>query len=222
MTRTAWSRIASHVRARPRLLVSVLTGGMATTLWPGTLPLVTRGLLGWNVAVWLYLILDGLMMLRCDHQRMRRSAVAQAEGATTVLLIVILALAVSMAGIVVELSAAKVAGAARAWPHVVFALITVVGAWLLLPTVFALTYASLFFRTAHGSGLKFPSADDAFKPDYGDFLYFSFTIALASQTADVTVTSQRMRRLVLAQSILSFAFNTAILAFTVNIAASLF
>lgn len=222
MTTKRWSRIAAHVRARPRLLVSILSGAVATWFLQGTFPLVTRCLLGWNVAVWLYLFLDGLMMLGSDHQRMRRNAVAQAEGAATVLLIVIVAVAVSMAGIVIELSAAKAAGAAQAWPHVVFALTTVVGAWLLLPTVFALTYASLFFRTAHGTGLKFPSADENFKPDYGDFLYFSFTIAVASQTADVTVNTQSLRRLVLAHAILSFAFNTCVLAFTVNLAASLF
>ena len=84
------------------------------------------------------------------------------------------------------------------------------------------TYASLYFRTAHGSGLQFPDVDGSFKPDYLDFLYFSFTIAVASQTADVSVSTQSMRRLVLVQSILSFGFNTAILAFTINIAASMF
>lgn len=70
--------------------------------------------------------------------------------------------------------------------------------------------------------LKFPDDNADFRPDYGDFLYFSFTIAVASQTADVSVTTQPMRRLVLLQSILSFGFNTAILAFTINIAASMF
>jgi uncharacterized membrane protein len=53
-------------------------------------------------------------------------------------------------------------------------------------------------------------------------LNFSFTIAVASQTADVLITSRSMRRLVLLQSVLSFAFNATILAFTINIAASLF
>jgi uncharacterized membrane protein len=53
-------------------------------------------------------------------------------------------------------------------------------------------------------------------------LYVSFTIAVACQTADVAVTSPRMRRLVLLQSVMAVAFNTAILAFTINVAASLF
>jgi uncharacterized membrane protein len=211
-----------HFRARPRLTASMSVGAAAALLLPSSLSPVSRALLGWNVAVWLYLVLMGWMMMRADHAHLRRVAVAQAEGAATVLAIVSTACVVSLLGIVVELSAAKVPGAHHALPHVAFALATVAGSWLLLPMVFALTYASVYYRAAHGSGLAFPGADDAFKPDYGDFLYFSFTIAVAAQTADVDVTSTALRRLVLLQSVLSFVFNTAILAFTINIAASMF
>lgn len=215
-------RIVSHLRARPRLITSALVGTAVTVLLPGTYSVVTRSLLGWNVSVWLYLVLIGGMMLRADHARVRRVAVAQAEGAATVLAVVIIAALVSLVGIVVELSAAKVPGAPHALPHLAFALMTVAGSWLLVPTMFTLTYASLYFRTSHGSGLRFPNVDENFRPDFGDFLYFSFTIAVASQTGDVNISTQPMRRLVLLQSVLSFAFNTAILALTINTAASMF
>lgn len=184
--------------------------------------IVTRALLGWNVAVWLFLVLIGWMMLRADHEHLRRNAIAQAEGAATVLTLVIVAAVVSIVAIVFELSAAKRPGAHHALPHVLFALATVAGAWLLLPTLFAMNYASLYYRTEHGNGVQFPGDDKQFRPDYADFLYFSFTIAVASQTADVTISTRPMRRLVLLQALLSFAFNTTILAFTINIAASLF
>ncbi len=200
----------------------MLVGLAATALLPGTPLVVTRGLLGWNIAVWLYLLLVLTMMRRANHERLRRIALAQAEGAATVLSLVVLAASASLIGIVVELSAAKVPGAAHALPHVLFALATVAGSWLLVPTMFALTYASVYYRSSIGSGLQFPCIDGTFKPDYGDFLYFSFTVAVASQTSDVSITTSAMRRLVLLQSVLSFAFNTAILAFTINIAASMF
>ncbi len=213
-------RLLHHLRARPRLLIAVLVGMATTALVPGAPLVVTRGLLGWNVAVWLYLILIGTMMLRADHDRLRRIALAQGEGAATVLCLVVVAAIVSLIGIVVELSAAKVPGAAHAVPHVLFALATVAGSWLLVPTMFALTYASTYYRSAQG--LQFPESGSTFRPDYGDFLYVSFTIAVAAQTADVSIATQTMRRLVLVQSVLSFAFNTAILALTINIAASMF
>ena len=214
-------RFASHFLAHPRLLISAAVGIAAALILPGEHSLTTRSLLGWNVAVWLYLLLLGWKMLHSDHQRIRSVAMAQAEGAATVLTVVIFAALASLMGIVVELSAAKVPGTPHALPHVVFALATVAGSWLLLPTMFALSYASLYFDEEPGDALEFPHAGDSFDPDFRDFLYFSFTIAVASQTSDVAVTTQPMRRLVLLHSVLSFGFNTAILALSINMAASL-
>jgi uncharacterized membrane protein len=162
------------------------------------------------------------MMVHADHSHLRRVACAQAESAATVLAMVSTACVVSLLGIVAELSAAKLSGPPDAFSHVLLAFATVAGSWLLLPTVFALSYASRYYRVAGAAGLLFPDGDANLQPDYGDFLYFSFTIAVAAQTADVSVTSSPMRRLVLLQALLSFAFNTAILAFTINIAASMF
>lgn len=216
------NHVVRHLRNRPRLFTSMAIGTATAILVPGLGSAVTRFLFGWNVGVWLFLVLMGLMMFRADHERLRRTAIEQAEGAVTVLTLVIVAAVVSFGAVAVELSAAKQPGAHFAATRVLFAATTVVGSWLFLPTLFALNYASLYYRTAHGSGLRFPEPDEGFKPDYGDFLYFSFTIAVASQTADVSITNRPMRRLVLLQSLLSFAFNTTILAFTINIAASLF
>ncbi len=197
-------------------------GMLATALSSSDLLWVTRCLIGWNVGVWLYLVLIGVMMLRSDHVRLRRTALEEDENAATVLGVVVVAAVASMIGIVVELASAKTPGARHALPHILFALSTVIGAWLLVPTLFTLSYAGIYYRSPHGAGLAFPQADANFHPDYADFLYFSFTIAVASQTADVSVTTQGMRRVVLMHALLSFAFNTAILAFTINIAASMF
>ena len=217
------AHLTRHLRVRPRLTIALAVGVVFAVASPAALGGVARGLIGWNVAVWLYLVLIATMMLRADHGTLRRTAVAHAEAASTVLAIVSVACVVSLLGSVMQLSAAKLPGASHALPHVAMAVITVVGSWLLLPMVFSLTYASLYYRSTHGHGLQFPGADEAsFKPDYTDFMYFAFTIAVASQTADVSVSSQAMRRLVLVQSLLSFAFNTAILALTINIAASMF
>ncbi|HZT54740.1 MAG TPA: DUF1345 domain-containing protein, partial [Burkholderiaceae bacterium] len=190
-------------------------------LVPDTVHLTTRVLIGWNAGVWLFLVIVGWVMLQADHEHLRRTAIAQAEGAAAVLTLVTVAAAFSIVAIIVELAAAK-QGTRHAVPHILFALATVAASWLLLPTLFAMNYASLYYHRQHGSGLQFPDPDKSFAPDYADFLYFSFTIAVASQTSDVTISSQPMRRLALLQAMLSFVFNTTILALTINIAASLF
>jgi uncharacterized membrane protein len=218
----AMKRLAVQLRSRPLLVGTTVVGIVVAALLPPAMRGVTRALVGWNAAVWLYLVLTGSAMLRADHERLRRTALAHAEGAATVSAMVVVGAVASLVGIVMELSAAKGAGASQALPHVLLALSTIASAWLLVPTVFALTYASAFYVHSDGKGLQFPDRDPAFRPHYGDFLYFAFTIAVACQTADVAVANPAMRRLVLLQALASFVFKTAILALAINIAASTF
>jgi len=211
-----------QLKARPHLLLSAVVGVVVTLAMPTSYHAVTRLLAGWNVAVWLYLVQAFWIMSRHDHHHLRRAAMAQAEGAAAVLGAATIAAAARVAAIVLELATVKGSAAGPILSHVLFAAVTVAGSWLLLPTLFALSYASLFYRDPSGQGLIFPSAAHSSPPDYWDFLYFSFTIGVACQTADVVISHTSMRRLVLLQSVLSFVFNTTILALTVNIAASLF
>ena len=213
--------VVHHLRARPRMLFSVLVGLLAAFVAPDVGSSVTRSLLGWNIGVWLYLGLIFAFMLRADHGRLRKVALAHAEGSVVVSAVVAAASLTSLVAIVLELAAAK-AGVRHAVPHALIALVTVMGSWLLLPTLYTLNYASQYYRVEKGEGMSFPGATERFKPGYLDFAYFSFTIAVALQTSDVAVTTPVMRRMVLVQSLLAFVFNTTILAFTINIAASLF
>ena len=213
--------VFGHLRAHPHLVVSGALGVLAAAVAPGIDSVVGRCLAGWNVGAWAYLAWTGWTMTHSDQAHLKRVAIAQAEGATTVLVVVALGALASFGAIFVELASAKAGGPREALPHVLFTLSTVVGSWLLVPTLFSLNYASLYHVSDGDNGLNFPDHEKDFEPDYSDFLYFSFTIAVASQTADVTISTRPMRRLVLLQSVLSFVFNTTILAFAINIAASL-
>lgn len=75
-------------------------------------------------------------------------------------------------------------------------------------------------KTPIARGLLFPG-DEKF-PDYWDFVYFSFIIGMTCQVADVGITQHRLRRLALLHGLLSFFFNTSIIALVVNIIAGLF
>jgi uncharacterized membrane protein len=91
-------------------------------------------------------------------------------------------------------------------------------AWLFTNMVYALHYAHLFYIADDGGkdarGLEFPDCDE---PDYGDFLYFSATLGMTFQTSDVSITSRRIRRVVLGHSLAAFVFNLGIVAFTINV-----
>ena len=223
-TRPAASSAApvSHLFAHRRLIACVVIGCIVGAAWPGVESLVSRALLGWNVVVWLYLVVVVFALIRAEEGHYKRVALEQAESAAAVLAIVVGAAVVSLVAVVFELIAAKAAGPHRMLPHLAFGAFTVLGTWLLLPTLFGLTYASEYYGPEPDRGLAFPDAEPGFEPDHNDFLYFSFTIAVTAQTSDVGVTTRPMRRLVLAQSVLSFIFNTTILAFSINAAASFF
>ncbi|HET9641925.1 MAG TPA: DUF1345 domain-containing protein [Burkholderiaceae bacterium] len=213
------------IKSRPLLIFTTLLGIAIASFLPGSLRPVTRALWGWNVGVWLFLVSTMAMMARSDHSRLRRNALLHSEGLTIVMTVAACSVAASLAAITFELSQAKPSGGGIvSWPYVLFALSTVVGSWLLLATLFALAYASRYYgRPGHpGSGLSFPGlGTDENQPHYADFMYFSLTLAATSQTSDVAITRTEIRRWVTAQAVLSFAFNTMLLALAVNIAAGL-
>jgi uncharacterized membrane protein len=180
-----------------------------------------RALVGWNTGAWVYLLLIWWMMARAGD-KVRDFADREDESAVLVLITVTIAAIASLAAIILELATAKGAsgGSVGTAGHVVLTSLTLIGSWLLVPTIFTLHYARLWFGDdASPRALQFP--DHPITPDYWDFAYFSFTIAVASQTSDVTVASKRMRRVALAQSLLSFFFNLAVLGLSINIAAGL-
>ena len=208
--------------AHGRLVFCAVAGALVGALWPGDGTAMTRLLIGWNAFVWPYLATVAITLVRADSGHIKRLALARAESAALVLAIVVVAALASLAIVVVELIAAKAAGPHHMFAHLAFAFASVVGTWLLLPMLFGLSYASEYYSPDPDRGLSFPEAAEGFEPDHTDFLYFSFTIAVTAQTSDVGVTTRAMRRLVLFQSLLSFLFNTTILAFSINAAASFF
>jgi uncharacterized membrane protein len=205
-----------------RLLICAVLGALAGAFWPVIEAPLTRALVGWSVATWSYLGWTLVILLRADAGHIKRVALAQSESAGMVLAILIAAVVASLVAVTFELVAAKAAGPGHVLAHGLLAAFTVVGSWLMLPVLFALSYAAAYFSPEPDGGLQFPGAGAGFEPDHTDFLYFAFTVAVTAQTSDVAVSTRPMRRLVLAQSILSFAFNTTILAFSINAAASFF
>jgi uncharacterized membrane protein len=200
------------------LALGLVAAVLAPSQWVAGEPF-RRFLIGWNVAVWIYLLLIGWLMLGANHARTRAISEREDPGAVLVLTIVSLITVTSLAAIGAELAAAR--SSADPISRYVFAAVTLLGSWTMLNVLFGFHYAHLYFRnTRQPRPLRFPD-DPPPDPDFWDFLYFSFTIAVAAQTADVAVASGEMRRTVLAHSILAFLFNVAILGATINVAASL-
>ena len=215
------------VVGRPRLLLSVAAGIVGFFLEPSGLPLVTRLLLAWNAGTWLYVALYLTMIATSDERAIRWRAKITDEGQFLILVLASVAAAASIAAIFAELSIAKDLKGSSKGLALGLAGVTIFSAWVFIHLTFALHYAHEYFDEGKGvegegpalrGGINFPDTEN---PDYWDFLYFSFIIGVAAQTADVTIGSKIIRRTSLVHSILAFFFNSAILALTINIAASL-
>ncbi|AGS23471.1 DUF1345 domain-containing protein [Rhizobium etli] len=177
-------------------------------------------LFGWNVSAIIFVALSWRKMLRATVETIRKRS-ADLDFSDTVLLALSIGAALaSIAGIGIELHSIKEAPPDVALTRAGAAVLTILISWIFLHTLFTIHYAHYFYGGANeGSGLKFP--DGIEEPGYWDFLYFSFTIGVAAQTADVGVSSTSMRKLSLLHAVLSFLFNTTILALAINVGASL-
>lgn len=211
-------RLLRLVKARWRLFLSALVGLLFIALMPGDWRLVTRMLIGWDIGVGLYLLLCFWMFGHCDRDHIRRQSVREDAGRFAIPILTIGAALASIAAILIELRTAT-GGATRDPFILALAFVTILFSWAFIHTIFALHYAHEYYAAPHiqGRGLEFPGAQ---KPGYWDFVYFSLVIGMTSQVSDVAVSSSTIRQTVAAHGFVSFVFNVALLALTINIAAS--
>jgi uncharacterized membrane protein len=204
---------------RQRLTIAILVGVFVGLALPWPQNPVSRALIGWNIIVWLYLFLMAWLMMRASHPKVREIAMQEDRGAVLILVAMSFAAIGSLAVIVLDLPTVKSLTLMHRLLHYAFTGSTILGSWFFVATLFTFHYARIFYRSPiDKQALRFPDNEE--NPDYWDFLYFSFTIAVAAQTSDVVVLSRSMRKTVLAQSVLSFLFNIAIIGLSINIAAS--
>ena len=161
------------------------------------------------------------MMSKSGVDTIRSRATEQDGGALVILVFTILTVMASVVAIVEELATAK-AQHATTHVHIILTAITIFLSWMFMQAMFALHYTHEYYNNrakTKNEGLEFP--DENLQPDYWDFIYFSFIIGTAAQTADINITSKSFRRLVTLHCVIVFFFNMTILALTINIGASL-
>ncbi|HZW47965.1 MAG TPA: DUF1345 domain-containing protein [Microvirga sp.] len=205
-------------RLRPRLLGSTVLALVVYAVLPPAWGAASRFLVAWDVGVLCYLTLAWMMAARSSTTKMQQRAAEEDEKAVVFLILTLSAAIASLAAIGIELSGVHNTGHEGGF-RLANAGVTILCSWFFVHTIYAIHYAHEYYGDrGERRGLAFPHDD---KPDYWDFLYFSFNFGAAAQTSDVVIVSKRMRRLSLSHAILAFLFNTAILALAVNVGAGL-
>ncbi|CAN5489150.1 DUF1345 domain-containing protein [soil metagenome] len=200
------------IYARPRTFIAFAIGVASLLFLPPSWRLATRLLVAWDTFIAIYMALAYVTVFSCGIDYIRRQAAAQDDGRFFILVTTGLGAFASIAAIVLELGIKP-----QQSPQLVLAVITIVLSWATIHTTFALHYAHDYYRGAKAGGLAFPGDDE---PDYWDFVYFSFVIGMTAQVSDVGITDKIIRRTATAHGVISFIFNTALVALMVNIAAS--
>jgi len=210
---------------RPRLAASVAFGVLvcAGLMLAGLRP-STSAILGWDALCLGYIGAMLVNMAERSPDEMRVRARQDDQGRATILMLVLVAAVASIVAIGLELSLAKHIHGLERGVRVALAFVTVAASWFMVQLVFALHYAHGFYdrnatQDGDAGGLQFPGKA---APDYWDFLHFSVIVGVACQTADIAITSKALRRLGTVHSLFAFAFNTVVVALTINLLAGLF
>jgi uncharacterized membrane protein len=214
--RESW---AIRLSAQRRLAIVVAVGIAVYSVGPAVVPIANRLLVTWIAASLTYLVLYWLPILHADADLTRRRAATYDQAAYVIFLLVTNAACASLVAIGFVMGDVK---SMDFWPkalHVALSIAALLLSWMLIQTVFAFHYARRYYapasvREGPAAGLNFPGVE---APAYFDFAYYSFVLGMTSQVSDVSVTTAQMRRTTLVHSILSFVFNIAVLAMSINV-----
>lgn len=165
-----------------------------------------------------YLAMTAAFLTRLTPERMRKRSDFEDEGILVIALMSLTAVLLSLGAIFVLLHGD---GEPKPMP-VAFSLLGVPLGWFTFHAVMASHYAHLYYlpkedaeKRTDAGGLEFPGTTE---PEAWDFLYYSFVVGMTAQVSDVQVKNGSMRKMTLLHSVISFFYNTVLLALAVNVA----
>ena len=195
-----------------------LAAGVVSLVLARHLPSPLPEAIGGDVFFLSFLLMSWWLVFRLTASDLRRRADIEDEGGIIVTLITIGAIGYASLAVFETLH-----GKSLNNPMIVF--VALAGAplgWFMLHTVSALRYAHLYYSNDEEQGyvppLKFP---ECLEPGPWDFIYFALVVGMTAQVSDALVQTTQMRKTVLAHSVVSFFFNTVLIAMAVNAAVAI-
>jgi uncharacterized membrane protein len=212
--------LISRQDARHRLGIGLVAGVLVFFVTRGHLRVWSAAIAGWNAVALVILTLDWVTILTTPQRKIRQRAQQQDLSRSLVSLFVVVTSTAALFAVGFLVSVKRSQTHEHFIVHLLLTLLTVVFSWTLVHTVYGFRYAHAFYGDSdepgvhqHAGGLIFPGDRP---PNYFDFAYFSFVIGMTCQVSDVQITSRRIRGITLVHSVLSFGFNTMILALLIN------
>ena len=201
-----------------KLIICLLVAIAVHFIVPGTYFSRTHLIISWDAFGFMMILFNWITFFTVSSAEIREQSKEQDESRIIIFGLILVSAFSSLSSVFLLLTNK---------PTVYQIVIAVTGmllAWILIHTIFAIRYAHLFYsnnkenKQQHAGGLEFPEDP---KPDFLDFAYFAFVVGMTFQVSDVQITSKRLRRICLMHGMISFIFNTFIVALTINVIASL-
>ena len=203
--------------------MSCIAAALVAFFAPAWLHGTVRAVAAYDIAAVILLGYDWTVGLQNNSGHTIRRAAQEDPGRNFLAIIVIISAIAGLASAIVILGKGPTVNGGERVVALTFGVLAVMLGWLLIHTMFVFRYAHLYYFDSDqdGSaqrGLTFPGTEE---PDDYDFAYFSFVIGMTFQVSDVSITDPGVRTVVLVHALLSFGYNTAILALVVNRASGL-
>lgn len=180
---------------------------------------LTHVMIGWDTFSVCMITLSWVTFFITKSKQIRQQAKIQDSGRSIVFIVVVISTLASFFAVLLLIVTKKGENGGSSW-HLPIAISGMLFSWILIHTIFTLRYAHIYYGDhatkpdIYAGGLEFP--EDSL-PEYLDFAYFSFVLGMTFQVSDVQVTSKRLRRFALFHGLLSFGFNTIMIALTINL-----
>jgi uncharacterized membrane protein len=212
---------------RLRLYASLLLGLIVFFVSRKSSSLVVSFMLSWLTFAIFHLVFSWIIIFSFHPREVKVFAEKEDSSVPFIFLFVLSAAFISLFAIIFLLQAIPNESRHGMSLHILLSFSSVFCSWSLVHTLFTLRYAHLYYlkdiysdlnKKPDAFGLEFPNEKE---PDYLDFAYFSFVLGMTFQVSDVVINSRKIRRLALLHGLLSFIYNTVIVAFSINIISGL-
>ena len=210
------------INSLQRLLISIVIGLIVYLVVNiKAIGHLTHLMIGWDTFSVCMIVMSWISFFITNSKQIREQSKVQDSRRIITFIIVVVATFASFVTVLLLILTKKAGNADTTW-RLSIAIAGMLLSWFLIHTIFTLRYAHIYYGdhetipNTHAGGLEFPGDK---KPEYLDFAYYSFVLGMTFQVSDVQITSKRFRKLALLHGLLSFGFNSVMIALTINLIA---
>lgn len=214
----------NRLHAIHKLMISAALAVVVYLIFPVThLSTVAHLMVGWDTFCISLIVLSLITFFSITSDQLCIQCSNQDESRIVIFFVVLIASLAGLLAVILIVITKSDDHVARLW-ELPIAIIGMISSWILVHTIFTFRYAHIFYGTDEkdfgkpATGLDFPGKEE---PDYLDFAYFSFVLGMTFQVSDISITSKKLRKIALLHSLISFSFNTVVVALTINVVAGL-